>query len=87
MNEFLPEPPRFSNPMCCGGGEVNVLHFCETFTSRKTKPLFISQGHTQEPRQRGGGGGLGGGRQVCVSDGDSFVKFGLGIKKAVSFYN
>ena len=63
------------------------MHFCENFTSRKTKPLFVSQGHTQEPRQRGGGGGPGGGRQVCVSDGESFVKFALGIKKAVFFYN
>ena len=85
MNFFL-SPPGLAT-RCVVGGKVNVLHFYDTFTSRKTKRLFVSRGHTQEPRQRGGGGGLGGGRQVCVSEGESFVKFGLGIKKAVSFYN
>lgn len=69
-------------------GKVNVLRFCEAFPSRKTKLLFVSQGHTQKPRQRGeGGGSLGEGRQVCVSEGESFVTFGLGIKKAASLYD
>lgn len=32
-----------------------------------------------------GGGGLREGRQVCVSEGESFVKFGFSIKKAAGF--